>query len=97
VSKFSRGLNSKDVLDIILDQINEVDKWAQDNQQEVASILAPALGIDEAALVQALAHRTWGVVQVSDATLVAQQSIADTFFELELIPEAIDVKEATLK
>jgi len=88
---------NQDVIDIILEQIHEIDQWAEHNQGEVAKILSPALGIDEAALVQALAHRSWGVVSVSDATLAAQQDIADTFFELELIPEAIDVKEATLK
>lgn len=86
-----------DIIDIILEQIDEIDQWAQGNQEEVAKLLSPALGIDEQSLVQALANRTWGIVKVSDATVAAQQSIADTFHSLGLIPEAIDVNEATLK
>ncbi|MCR8659343.1 sulfonate ABC transporter substrate-binding protein [Paenibacillus endoradicis] len=86
-----------EVIKVILDQIDEVDQWAQNNQAEVAKLLSPALGIDEPSLVQALSHRSWGVIPISDDTIAAQQSIADTFFDLKLIPEAINVSEATLK
>ncbi|WP_138754231.1 sulfonate ABC transporter substrate-binding protein [Paenibacillus sinopodophylli] len=84
-------------IDVILEQLEETDKWAKDNQPEVAKLLSPALGIDPAPLEQALAHRAWGVIRVSDETLKAQQSIADTFLKLELIPEAINVSDAVVK
>lgn len=88
--------NTKAV-DVILDQLEETDKWAKDNQPEVAKLLAPALGLDAAPLEQALAHRGWGVIRVSDETLQAQQSIADTFFKLELIPSELNVSDAVIK
>ncbi|WP_141503470.1 sulfonate ABC transporter substrate-binding protein [Paenibacillus luteus] len=88
--------NTKAV-DVILEQLEETDKWAKDNQPEVAKLLAPALGLDTAPLEQALAHRSWGVIRVSDETLQAQQSIADTFFKLELIPSELKVSDAVIK
>jgi sulfonate transport system substrate-binding protein len=84
-------------IDVILEQLEETDQWAKDNQPEVAKLLAPALGLDTAPLEQALAHRGWGIIRVSDDTIAAQQSIADTFFKLELIPSEIKVSEAVIK
>lgn len=89
--------SNKEAIDVILAQLEETDNWAKDNQPEVAKLLAPALGLDTAPLEQALSHRGWGVIRVSDETLEAQQNIADTFLKLELIPSAIKVSDAVVK
>lgn len=84
-------------VDVILEQLKESDQWAQDNQSEVAKLLAPELQLDIPALEQALSHRGFGILPIDDAIIAAQQKIADAFLELGLIPEAIDVSEAALK
>jgi len=88
---------NKEAVDAILAQLEESDKWAVDNQPEVAKLLSPALGIDTAPLEQALSHRGWGVIRVNEETIAAQQNIADTFQNLGLIPEKLNVSEAVLK
>jgi len=88
---------NKEAVDAILAQLEESDKWAADNQPEVAKLLSPALGIDTAPLEQALSHRGWGVIRVNEETIAAQQNIADTFQALGLIPEKLNVSEAVLK
>lgn len=85
---------NKEAVDVILEAIRESDEWAQANQGEVAKTLAPILGIEEAAIERTLANRAWGVIPVSDETVAAQQSVADLFFDLGLIPSKLDVKEA---
>lgn len=87
----------KEAIDAVLDQLDETDAWAGANLKEVAELLSPALSLDVAVLEQALSHRGFGVQRISDATVAAQQQIADTFLDLELIPEAINVSEAVIK
>ncbi|QMV41837.1 sulfonate ABC transporter substrate-binding protein [Cohnella cholangitidis] len=89
--------NDKAAVDVLLEQLNESDKWAKENQSEVAKLLAPALGLDIPSLEQALSHRGFGVEPITDDIIAAQQKIADVFFELKLIPTAIDINDAILK
>jgi len=89
--------NDKAAADVLLAALQESDEWAAANQGEVAKILAPALGLDVPSLEQALSHRGFGVEPITDDIVAAQQKIADAFHELQLIPAAIDVKEALLK
>jgi sulfonate transport system substrate-binding protein len=42
-------------------------------------------------------RQPWGFQPVDSAVLADQQSIADTFFRLGLIPKQIDVTEAVAK
>ncbi|WP_246067109.1 sulfonate ABC transporter substrate-binding protein [Paenibacillus koleovorans] len=87
----------KPALDVLLAQLQESDKWAAANQDQVAEKLAPNLGLDVPTLKQALSHRGFGVEPITDNIVVAQQKIADVFFDLKLIPNKISVKEATVK
>ncbi|RXZ83884.1 sulfonate ABC transporter substrate-binding protein [Paenibacillaceae bacterium] len=89
--------NHSKAVDAILEQLDETDQWAKNNLPEVAKLLAPALGLDVPSLEQALSHRGFGVIKISDETLAEQQKIADTFLGLELIPEAIDLSKAVIK
>jgi sulfonate transport system substrate-binding protein len=89
--------NDKAAVDIILNQLNESDKWAKDHQSDVAKLLAPALGLDIPTLEQALSHRGFGVEPITDDIIAAQQKIADTFFDLKLIPTAIKVSDSVIK
>ena len=103
VNNFEFYLASKDfatkhekAVDVILEAIRVSDEWAQSNQSEVAEKLAPSLGIEIEAIERTLANRAWGVIPVDETTIAGQQAIADAFYELELIPEKLDVKETFL-
>jgi sulfonate transport system substrate-binding protein len=89
--------NGKAAIEALLQQLEESDQWAQANPSEVARILAPALGLDIPSLEQALSHRGFGVLPITDEIIAAQQKIADVFLELQLIPSAIDIKDAVLR
>ena len=52
------------------------------------------LGIDEASMKLAVERRVHGVEQeISEEIITEQQTIADTFYELGIIPTKINVKE----
>ncbi|WP_239615720.1 sulfonate ABC transporter substrate-binding protein [Cohnella mopanensis] len=89
--------NDKAAIDVLFEQLKESDQWAKDNLNDVAKLLAPALNLDVPSLEQALSHRNFGIEPITDDIIAAQQKIADAFFELKLIPTAIDINDAILK
>ncbi len=78
----------------VLDELAKADAWAKANPAAVARQLAPLVGLD-AAIVEVAARRaSYGAAPVSAKVLAAQQTIADTFSELKLIPKQVSVKDA---
>jgi sulfonate transport system substrate-binding protein len=86
-----------DVIDTLLEEADTIDEWAKNNPKALAEKLSPQLGIDVESLELAAGRRGYGVQQIDDELIEAQQQIADTFHALELIPEAIDIHDAILK
>ncbi|TNJ62509.1 sulfonate ABC transporter substrate-binding protein [Paenibacillus hemerocallicola] len=89
--------SNRKAVDVILKQLEISDKWAKDNQEAVAKLLAPGLGLDVPSLKQALSHRGYGILPIDDKIIAEQQKVADAFFALKLIPNNIDVSKAVLK
>jgi sulfonate transport system substrate-binding protein len=85
-----------DVVAIVLEEVAAVDLWAKTNPKEAAAALQPQIGLDQATLELALSRGGYGVTPVNDAVLAEQQRIADTFYDLKLIPKHISVRDATL-
>jgi sulfonate transport system substrate-binding protein len=86
-----------DVLDATLASLKEVDEWVKANPKEVAEQFAPALGIPAPILEVAVARQSYGVAPINDDIVAAQQKLADTFFQLGLIPKAIKISDAIRK
>jgi sulfonate transport system substrate-binding protein len=78
----------------VIDSLAQVDAWAKTHPGEIARELAPITGLDAATIEIAARRASYGVVPVSPQVLAAQQTIADTFTELKLIPKQIAVKDA---
>src|SRR3984957_4159902 len=95
----SRSYASKraDVVAIVLEEVGAVDEWAKTNPKEAAAVLSPQIGLDKATLELALSRGGYGVKPVSESVLAEQQRVADTFYDLKLIPKHINVRDATLQ
>ena len=90
----SRRFTEKPVLDAIHAAIAEIDRQTRADPGAAASTLSPAIGLPEDVVTVALRRQTWEI-RPMDAKLVdAQQTIADTFFKLGLIPKAIRISDA---
>src|ERR1700678_3248859 len=86
----------RDVVAIILEEVATVDEWAKTKPKEAATALHPEIGLDEPTLEQSLSRGGYGVKPITAAVLAEQQKIADTFYDLKLIPKHINVRDATL-
>ena len=87
--------NDAETIKIILDELQKSDKWANANTEELASMLSKELKIDAEPLEIANGRRNFGVLPIDEEAVKAQQDLADTFHELGLFPEPIDIKSVT--
>jgi sulfonate transport system substrate-binding protein len=83
-----------DVLSSVLEEIKGVEEWAEDRPKEVAEILAPVVGIEASILEEIYSRTSYGLEPINETVIADQQSVADTFFQLQLIPKQINVKDA---
>ncbi|MBN3810033.1 sulfonate ABC transporter substrate-binding protein [Paraburkholderia sp. Ac-20347] len=86
----------KDAIAIALDELGKTGQWVRANPAAAAAQLAPIQGLDAAIIESGLKHYAH-IYKPIDATVIAQQQqIADTFYELKLIPRKIVTKDALL-
>ena len=83
-----------DVLAIAIEEINKVDVWGTAHKNELAAEFATLWGLPKPVADLTVARAAYGTSPISKAVLAEQQKIADTFFELKLIPRKINVFEA---
>nr|WP_199307645.1 MULTISPECIES: sulfonate ABC transporter substrate-binding protein [unclassified Leptolyngbya] len=83
--------NNPAIVRSLLDELNTISDWAKANPSEVSAFLNKELGIDKAALDKAESRRGYGVKPMDATVIEGQQKIADTFLELNLIPQKIDI------
>ncbi len=83
-----------DVLRIAIEEVNAIDTWASKNKAAAAAELTTVLGLDRSITDLYLSRATYGTAPVTREIIAEQQSIADTFFELKLIPRKLNLLHA---
>ena len=79
----------------VLAEIDKTDKWEQANPILAAEAISKTSGVDAKVFERAFIRRSgYGVQTISPLVIAAQQKLADTFYNLGLIPKAIVVKDA---
>jgi sulfonate transport system substrate-binding protein len=72
----------------------ERGRWLKAHIKEAAAVIAPLQGLEVEVVERTLNRGQYGVVPLNAAVAAQQQKIADTFFELKLIPKPIRVDDA---
>jgi len=86
-----------DIIKILLEEVGKEGQWIRANTKEAAAQLAPIQGLDADVIEVGLKRYEHIFKPVDAPVLQEQQRIADTFFELKLIPKKINVSDAVLK
>lgn len=86
--------HNTDVLRIAIEEVNTIDTWISKNKQAAAVELSQVLGLDKSITEIYLARAAYGTAPVNQSILQEQQNIADTFFELKLIPKKLNLLHA---
>ncbi len=82
------------VLTTILQELDKVDRWAGANQAAAATELAPGLGLPVGVVEAFLSRAGFGIFPMTPEVIAYQQKVANTFYQLQLIPRQIDVASA---
>ena len=92
----SRSFSDKnpDILRIAVEEVTAIDKWFGTDRAAAAAEYAAILGLDRSVAELTLQRRAVGTVPITKAILAEQQVIADTFFDLKLLPRKISILEA---
>jgi sulfonate transport system substrate-binding protein len=85
------------IVDAVIDAVVATDRWAEGNSAAVAAQLSAGIGIPAPVLEIALKRQTYGIKPLDDATVAQQQSIADTFYALGLLPKPLQVSAIVRK
>ncbi len=83
-----------DVIKILFEDTAEQGRWLKANIKQAAQLIAPVQGLDVAVVESAITRYQFDVKPLTPTVVAEQQKIADTFFELKLIPKAIKVSDA---
>ena len=89
----SYAAKHSDVIAGVFDELKKVDDWAKYNPGEVSESLAPLTRLDAPVLQRALSRGSYGVNYLNPKVIAEQQKIADTFYQLKLIPKKISVND----
>lgn len=82
-----------DRIQIIIEETKKADEWAKNNVTEAAQLLSPQLNIDVPTLEEVLQRRPSGIEYINENVIKYQQEIADTFYNLKLLPKPVDVDD----
>lgn len=83
-----------DIISVILDEIAKTGDWSAKNIKATAAILSVQVGLEPTIVELSVGRFSYGVKPLSEAVIQEQQSIADTFADLKLIPKRINVRDA---
>nr|WP_145547086.1 sulfonate ABC transporter substrate-binding protein [Variovorax boronicumulans] len=93
-SSLDYAAKNADMLAIVTEEIDALDRWAESHKDAFAAELAALLGLPKAVLDLSVGRSRYGTTPITRAILAEQQQIADTFHALKLIPKPITVREA---
>lgn len=82
------------LIQLLFDDAREQGRWLAANLRAAAEKIAPLQGLDVEVVEQSLRHYPLEVKPLTPAVAAEQQKIADTFFELKLIPRPIRILDA---
>jgi sulfonate transport system substrate-binding protein len=85
-----------DILREVAEVIRTVDAYVMANPHEVASILAPKVGMQVEAIEDTLQRNPFAIRPLAPELVAGQQRVADTFFALGLIPAPVRIADAVL-
>lgn len=86
-----------EIIQAVIEEIQRSSDWANEHPEELTKMLSEILGIDEASMKLAVERRVYGVSEITEEIIKEQQEIADTFYELKIIPKEITVEDSILQ
>lgn len=82
-----------DVINALVEEVRAVGEWSKANPDEVTHQVAPLLGLPENITAISVKRQGYGAQFITPQVSEAQQKIADTFYQLKLIPKPLKIAD----
>ncbi|WP_339527868.1 sulfonate ABC transporter substrate-binding protein [Pseudomonas mucidolens] len=82
-----------EVIKALVEEVRAVGDWAKANPQEVTAQVAPLLGLPVDVTLTSMQRQGFGALFLTPEVIAAQQKIADSFYQLKLIPKPLSIKD----
>ena len=82
-----------EVIKALVEEVRAVGEWSKANPQEVTEQVAPLLGLPADITLTSVKRQGYGALFLTPAVVAAQQKIADSFYQLKLIPKPLSIKD----
>ncbi|MFC0338183.1 sulfonate transport system substrate-binding protein [Kushneria avicenniae] len=79
---------------LVIETLRTLSQWANEHPDDAAASLADSSGLDVGIWQHAIARMPFGIERMQPDILDGQQTLADTFKRVGLIPVSVDVSEA---
>ena len=83
-----------EVLTALIDELARVDDWIKQNVKQTTAIFSTQTGLPADVVELSNGRFSFHVQAINEQVIREQQSIADAFFDLKLIPKKIQIKDA---
>lgn len=93
-SSLDYARKNPDVIRILIEELGKIDDWGRQNRAALSAELAALWGLPVPVVSTAIGRTQFGTIAITRAILGEQQQIADTFFDLGLLPKRVSVLEA---
>jgi sulfonate transport system substrate-binding protein len=95
-SSLDYARKNPDVIRILIEELGKIDAWGSQNRAALSAELAALWGLPANVVSTAIDRTQFGTGPITHAILGEQQKIADTFFDLGLLPKRVNVLEASV-
>lgn len=94
LAKDTYAAQHPEIITAIVEELQKVQEWSRDHVEEYAAILEKETEIPAAVWVASFSRETTDYSLMDEAAVTHQQGVADIFFDLELIPEPLQIDQA---
>lgn len=84
------------IIQTVIQELNQSTQWIAQHPDQAAALLASQTGLQHDILKRSIQRMGFAVKPLSDDVIQAQQKIADSFYQHQLIPKSLVVKDAIL-
>lgn len=97
LARSSFAAKNKKITKIVLQSVSSSMTWSNQHHKQLIKELSSALRMNQKTMSLVVNRRIYGVDHLSSSIMDEQQSNADTFYKLKLIPKKINVRDSLSK
>lgn len=90
------AIDNPELLRVVIEEIDKIQRWAKANPKDAAQLIVPFQKLPLDIMETVIRRRTLGLRPITPDLIKEQQKVADYFYKNGVIPQSVNIQEATL-